>query len=71
MTDTHSSSGGRKNITKSNVLVEKEIIIKEVRGEKKEKTTFRIFITSEGKTRSIVFTPAQFKAFKKEIVNAI
>lgn len=52
---------------KKNVLVEKETVIKEVRGERKEVVTFRIFITSEGKTRSIVFTPVQFKAFQKEI----
>jgi hypothetical protein len=49
------------------VSIEKETIIKEVRGERMEKVTIRIYIESEGKTRSIVFTPAQFKAFQKEV----
>ncbi len=51
----------------NSVVVEKETIIKEVRGEKMEKTTLRVFVTTEGKTRSIVFTPKQFEKFKKEI----
>lgn len=49
------------------VLIEKETIIKEVRGEKIEKTTIRVVIMTEGKTRSIVFTPTKFNKFKKEI----
>lgn len=57
-------------MNKSDVTIEKETVLKEVRGEKMEKTTIRIFVLSEGKTRSIVFTPAQFTKFKKE-VNAV
>lgn len=49
------------------VVVEKETIVKEVNGEKMEKVTVRVFITTEGKTRSIVFTPAKFKKFQKDI----
>jgi hypothetical protein len=52
---------------KDDITIEKETIMKEVRGEKIEKTTFRIHIQSEGKLRSIVFTPAQFKKFQKEV----
>lgn len=54
-------------MNKSDVTIEKETIIKEVRGEKMTKTTIRVHIQSEGKTRSIVFTPAQFTKFKKDI----
>jgi hypothetical protein len=54
-------------MSKDEVVIEKEVIIKEVRGEKMEKTTIRIFITTEGKTRSIVFTPAKFNKFRKEV----
>lgn len=49
------------------VVVEKETITKEVNGEKIEKVTIRVIITTEGKTRSIVFTPAKFKKFQKDI----
>lgn len=52
---------------KNNIAVEKETIIKEVNGEKMSKTTIRVFVISEGKTRSIVFSPTQFKSFRKEI----
>lgn len=52
---------------KQQVIVEKETIIKEVRGERKEKITLRVIIQTEGKERSIVFTPQTFKAFQKEI----
>jgi len=54
-------------MSKDEVVIEKEVIIKEVRGEKMEKTTIRIYITTEGKTRSIVFTPAKFNKFRKEV----
>lgn len=52
---------------KENVIVEKETITKEVNGEKMEKVTVRVIITTEGKTRSILFTPAKFKKFQKDI----
>lgn len=52
------------------VIVEKETITKEVGGEKMEKITFRVLITTEGKTRSIVFTPAKFEKFQKDINNS-
>jgi len=52
---------------KDDILIEKETIIREVRGEKIEKVTIRVVISSEGKSRSIVFTPAQFNKFKKEV----
>lgn len=54
---------------KDQTIIEKETIIKEVNGEKMEKVTIRILITTEGKTRSIVFNPAKFKKFQKEISN--
>ena len=49
------------------VVIEKETITKEVNGEKMEKVTIRVLITTEGKTRSIVFTPAKFKKFQSDI----
>lgn len=52
---------------KDDILIEKETIIKEVRGEMIKKVTIRILISSEGKVRSIVFTPIQFNKFKKEV----
>lgn len=54
-----------------NVIVEKETVIKEVNGEKMERITYRVMITTEGKTRSIVFTPAKFKKFQKDILKVI
>ncbi len=54
---------------KDKVYIEKETIMKEVSGDKVSKTTIRIFIASEGKTRTICFTPAQFVKFRQEINN--
>lgn len=52
---------------KQRVAIEKETIIKQVGKETMKKTTIRIFVISEGKTRSIVFSPGQFGKFRKEI----
>ena len=49
------------------VAIEKETIIKQVGDEEIRKVTVRVFVISEGKTRSIVFTPAKFEKFRKEI----
>ena len=51
------------------VAIEKETVIKEVRGTKSKKVTVRVLIETEGKTRSILFTPNQFKRFKKEVAD--
>ena len=52
---------------KEKYIVEKETIIKEVRGEKMEKTIYRILVIG-GRTISIVMTPKDFKDFKKQLL---
>lgn len=54
-------------MTKERIAIEKETIIKQVGKETMTKTLVRVHIITEGKTRSIVFTPAQFNKFRKEI----
>ena len=54
--------------TKQKWIVEKETIIKEVRGEKLEKVTYRIIFPGDNHNRSIVLSPKDFKDFKKQLL---
>lgn len=51
---------------KKKFYIEKETIIKQAKGDEIQTTTYRLMI-EDGKSRSVVMTPAQFRDLKKQI----